>query len=175
MKKILISVICLLLCLSLFACTPLPTDEEGTEENKTSISEKEEPEKGTGEITSTFSEENKDPTEAATVINPENSRTVIGKGSIFFLLDVVTEDSTLMYEIHTDSTCLGDALIESGLVEGEEGPYGLYIKRVCGISAVFEEDNAYWGLNVNGESAATGADGITLLGGDTIELVYTPA
>ncbi len=101
--------------------------------------------------------------------------TTIGEGSLELTVKVVTEDKTLTLTVLTDATVLGDALIENGLVEGEEGPYGLYIKKVNGISAVYETDGAYWSLSVNGETALTGADGIETEDGAVYELVYTKA
>lgn len=99
--------------------------------------------------------------------------TTIGEGKTALSLKVITEDKTLSFTIMTDKTVLGDALTESGIVEGEEGPYGLYIKKVNGISAVYETDGAYWSLSVNGETAITGADGIEIDPAATYELTKT--
>lgn len=99
--------------------------------------------------------------------------TEIGEGAAVIYLNVVTPVSTVKFTLHTDKKILGEVLTESGIVEGEEGPYGLYIRKVNGISAVFEEDSAYWSLSVNGEAAATGADGIEIEDGMTYELTYT--
>ena len=64
-------------------------------------------------------------------------------------------------------------LLAEGLVEGEQGQYGLYIHAVDGERAVFEEDGAYWALMVNGEYALTGADSTPIQDGGAFQLIYT--
>ena len=44
------------------------------------------------------------------------------------------------------------------LIEGEEGPYGLYIKSVLGQVLDYETDGMYWSFYVGGEYAMTGVD-----------------
>ena len=53
---------------------------------------------------------------------------------------------------------VGDALLDLGLIEGDEGDFGLYVKKVCGIEAVYEKDKTYWAFYVNGEYAMSGVD-----------------
>jgi len=53
---------------------------------------------------------------------------------------------------------VGAALIKEGLIEGEEGPYGLYVKVVNGITAIYEEDGSYWAFYEDGEYALAGVD-----------------
>lgn len=85
--------------------------------------------------------------------------TVMGEGATVFQFSVVDLDkSETKYEIHTDETTVGAALIKLGLIEGEEGPYGLYVKKVNGITAVYEEDGSYWAFYENGEYGLTGVD-----------------
>jgi hypothetical protein len=60
--------------------------------------------------------------------------------------------------IHTDADTVGAALVELELIEGEPGPYGMYVKKVCGITAVYEEDGTYWAFYENGEYGMTGVD-----------------
>ena len=84
---------------------------------------------------------------------------VLGEGATVFQFSVVDLDkSETKYEIHTDETTVGAALIKLGLIEGEEGPYGLYVKKVNGITAVYEEDGSYWAFYENGEYGLTGVD-----------------
>ena len=64
-------------------------------------------------------------------------------------------------------------LQEEGLVEGEQGDYGLYITAVDGEEAVYEEDGAYWALYQNGEYAMQSADLTPINDGDQFSLVYT--
>ena len=45
-----------------------------------------------------------------------------------------------------------------GIIEGEQGPYGLYVKAVNGVYADYDTDGAYWAFYINGEYAETGVD-----------------
>ena len=87
------------------------------------------------------------------------SDTVMGEGQTVFPFTVVDVDGKEMaYEIHTDKTTVGDALLELGLIAGEDGPYGLYVKTVAGITLDFEADGRYWAFYINGEYAMSGVD-----------------
>lgn len=57
------------------------------------------------------------------------------------------------YRLRTDASYLSQALeeIEGLSVEGEEGDYGMYVRAVNGLEAVYERDQAYWAFYVNGE------------------------
>ena len=85
--------------------------------------------------------------------------TVLGDGATVFQFSVVDLDGNESYfEIHTDETTVGAALLAEGLIEGEEGPYGLYVKVVNGIPAIYEEDGSYWAFYEDGEYGLTGVD-----------------
>jgi len=88
---------------------------------------------------------------------------------------VIVDDKgqKLNFEVKTDADNLGDALIGAGLVKGEQGDYGLYIKYVCDIRADYEQDGAYWQLTKGGEYLMTGADSTPIADGETYELTYT--
>ena len=62
---------------------------------------------------------------------------------------------------------MGDALLELGLIEGEEGAYGLYVKKVNGITADYDTDQTYWAFYINGEMAMTGVDATDVEAGAT--------
>ena len=53
-----------------------------------------------------------------------------GKGETTVQLEVKVEDSSVTFTINTDKKTLGDALLEHGLIEGDESAYGLYVKKV---------------------------------------------
>lgn len=73
----------------------------------------------------------------------------------------------------TDEEYLAGVLLSEGLAEGEDGPYGLYIKVVDGEKADFDTDGAYWAVLQNGEYAALGVSKLPVNDGDTFSLVYT--
>ena len=85
--------------------------------------------------------------------------TVLGEGATVFQFSVVDlEENESKFEIHTDETTVGAALLNVGLIEGEDGPYGLYVTKVNGIEAIYEEDGSYWAFYENGEYGLTGVD-----------------
>ena len=88
---------------------------------------------------------------------------------------VYQDGSSKDFTYQTDAEYLGTVLTESGLVEGEQGAYGLYIKVVDGQRAVYELDQAYWQVFVGEEAAMTGADQIVIQDGASYRLVYTNA
>ncbi len=85
--------------------------------------------------------------------------TVKGEGRTVFPFTVIDADGNeTTYEIHTDKTTVGEALLELGLIEGEEGAYGLYVKTVDGITLDYDTDGMYWAFYANGEYAMSGVD-----------------
>ena len=87
---------------------------------------------------------------------------------------VVHKDgSEKVFEYATDAEYLGEVIVAEGLVNGEEGPYGLYFDTVDGEAAVWETDQAYWSILIGEEYATTGADGIVVTDGGEYSLVYT--
>lgn len=96
---------------------------------------------------------------------------VIGEGAITVRVSVTAGDKTVLLTVKTDKTVLGDALMEYGLIAGEEGAYGLYVKTVNGILADYNIDGYYWGLYQNGEYMLTGVDTTPIADGEAYELV----
>ena len=85
--------------------------------------------------------------------------TVRGAGTTVFTFSVVDDEGkATAYEIHTDKTLVGEALQELGLIEGEDGAYGLYVKTVDGITVDYDTDGKYWAFYVDGEYAMSGVD-----------------
>ena len=83
----------------------------------------------------------------------------LGEGATTFALVIKQLDgSSISATINTDAETVGEALEALGVLKGEEGPYGIYIKEVNGVTAVYEEDGTYWGFYIDGEYAMTGAD-----------------
>lgn len=92
--------------------------------------------------------------------------TVLGTGNTVFTFTVVDgEGEETVYEIHTDKIIVGEALLELGLIEGEDGPYGLYVKAVGGIRADYDKDGIYWAFYQNNKYAPTGVDLTTITPG----------
>ena len=92
----------------------------------------------------------------------------LGEGKTQFNFTVVDKDGKeTAFDIHTDKTTVGDALLELGLIAGEEGAYGLYVKQVNGITADYNVDQTYWAFYVNGEYGMTGVDVTNIEAGAT--------
>lgn len=99
--------------------------------------------------------------------------TEFGKGAKTVQVEVKVEDQSVTFTLHTDKDTLGDALLEHGLIAGDEGAYGLYVKTVNGMTADYDVDQSYWSFCKNGEYMMTGVDGTTIADGEHYELVYT--
>ena len=91
----------------------------------------------------------------------------LGEGSKTVMVEVRVEEQYVTFTIHTDKEMLGDALMEHGLVEGEMGAYGLYVKKVNGILAEYETTGTYWAFYINGEYGLTGVDKTDITDGAT--------
>ncbi len=96
-----------------------------------------------------------------------------GTGEITVQLEVKVEDQSVTFTIKTDEETLGAALLEHKLIEGEEGQYGLYVKKVNGITADYDIDQSYWVLYKNGEYCMTGVDTTSIADGEHYEFVYS--
>lgn len=81
-----------------------------------------------------------------------------GKGEKTVAVIVSVGDSAVTFTIRTDKDTVGAALLEHDLISGEESMYGLYVKRVNGITADYDVDQSYWAFYVNGEYAMSGVD-----------------
>ena len=76
----------------------------------------------------------------------------------FTFLVVDPDGKETSFQITTSKSTVGEALMDEGLISGEEGPYGLYVLTVNGLTLKYEEDGMYWAFYVNGEYALTGVD-----------------
>ena len=83
----------------------------------------------------------------------------------FVVVDLDGNETT--HEITSDAATVGEALMAEGLIDGEEGPYGLYVKTVTGITLDYETDGKYWAFYENGEYGLTGVDVTEITDGAT--------
>ena len=94
--------------------------------------------------------------------------TVKGEGNTVFYFNVIDKNgNTEKFEIHTNETTVGAALMAIDLIQGEEGAYGLYVKVVNGITADYDVDQTYWEFCVGDESSITGVDLTNIQAGAT--------
>lgn len=92
------------------------------------------------------------------------------KAYTFTVIDAEGAEKT--YELTTDEEMLGAALMNEGLLEGEEGQYGLFVKAVDGIAAD-EANQEWWCLTKGGESVMTGVDATPVEDGAAYEFTLT--
>ena len=97
-----------------------------------------------------------------------NKNKTVGTGDKEFTFTVVdAEGKETVFEVKTDKTTVGEALVEEGLIVGEESEYGLYVKTVNGITVDYDTDGKYWAFYVNDEYATSGVDSTDIVEGDS--------
>lgn len=97
--------------------------------------------------------------------------TTLGEGKKEICVEVTADDKTVTFTLKTDAKNLGEALLDTGLAEGEDGPYGLYIKKVNGITADYDIDQTYWSFCIDGEAQMKGVSDTEIAGGETFQLI----
>lgn len=103
-----------------------------------------------------------------TVSNVSETPEVIGQGEKkFFFIAEDKEGKETKWEVHSDDDTVGKALMAEGIIEGEDGPYGLYVKTVNGITLDYDKDGLYWAFYENDEYALTGVDQTEITEGQT--------
>ena len=103
--------------------------------------------------------QNEAPSTSVTDINTSSDVTVLGEGNTIFEFTVTDIDkNTTQFEIHTDKETVGEALLELGIIAGDDSEFGLYVKTVNGITVDYDTDGKYWAFYIDGEYATTGVD-----------------
>ena len=84
---------------------------------------------------------------------------VVGEGQTSFTFEVTHLDGTTkVFIVKTDAKTVGEALVGVGLIAGEDGPYGLYVKTVDGETLDYDTHRKYWAFYVNDAYATAGVD-----------------
>ena len=87
-------------------------------------------------------------------------------------VEVVHSDgSSNEYALETEEAYLGPLLVAEGLVEDEQGPYGLYFHTADGETAD-EGAQEWWKITKGGEMVNTSADTTPIAHGDHFELTF---
>lgn len=91
-------------------------------------------------------------------------------GSKQITVQVIHKDSsTEDFSLSTGQEFLGRALVDGGVVEDNQGAYGLYILTAGGETAD-ESNQEWWQITKGGEYLMTGADETPIADGDHYEL-----
>ena len=85
----------------------------------------------------------------------------------FTFVVVDTSGKETSFEISSGKATVGEALLDEGLIAGEDGQYGLYVKTVNGITLDFDADGKYWAFYVNDEYGMSGVDATEIVDGNT--------
>ena len=85
---------------------------------------------------------------------------------------VVSEEDVREFTVKTDEAYLGAALENEGLIEGEEGQYGLFITAVDGVKAD-DSKNQWWCITKNGEQVNTVVDTTPITDDEHYELTLS--
>ena len=75
--------------------------------------------------------------------------------------------------VETTRKTVGEALIDKGLIAGEDGPYGLYVKTVDGQTLDYDTDGMYWAFYVGGQYAPAGVEKTNIVDGETYSFEAT--
>ena len=96
------------------------------------------------------------------------SAIVKGEGeNAFVFIAVDLEGNSTHFMIKTDKETVGEALVELGLIAGDESEYGLYVKTVNGVTLDWDTHGKYWALYIGEEYALTGVDQVEIVPGTT--------
>lgn len=76
---------------------------------------------------------------------------------------------------YTDGQSVGEALVAAGLIEGEDGPYGLEVKTVNGVTREYDDGGVYWAFYEDGAYASKGVDQTSVKAGVTYSFVAEKA
>ena len=99
--------------------------------------------------------------------------TTAAAGITFDFKVVDLEGSETPFEITSAKATVGEALLDEGLIEGEDSEYGLYVTTVNGITADWDADQTYWAFYIDGEYATTGVDSTEIVEGQVYSFVLT--
>ena len=150
-SKAILSLICAILCVSTVLCSCSGGGNDATTAAGTIATET---------------------TAAYTVANGAHSK--IGSGKFSFMLEVIDSNgNSTVFDVASDKSTVGEALSSIGLISGEQGDYGLYVKTVNGITADYDKDGTYWAFSVNGELSQKGVDQTYVKNGDIYTFTVT--
>lgn len=89
----------------------------------------------------------------------QSSAIVKGEGeNAFVFIAVDLDGNSTHYMIKTDKETVGEALVENGLIAGDDSEYGLYVKTVNGITLDYDKDGKYWAFYEENAYANQGVD-----------------
>ena len=76
----------------------------------------------------------------------------------YTVITVDLEGNETKLEITSDKETVGEELLAQGIIAGDMGDYGLYIKTVNGLTLDWDKDAKYWAFYIGEDYAVTGVD-----------------
>lgn len=76
----------------------------------------------------------------------------------YTVITVDLEGNETTFEITSDKKTVGEELLAQGIIDGEQGDYGMYIKTVNGLTLDWDKDAKYWAFYIGEEYATAGVD-----------------
>ncbi len=98
-----------------------------------------------------------------------------GSGAKTIEVEVKAGEQSVTFTVKTDAENLEDALVEHGIIAGEQAQFGLMVDTVNGIRADYTLDGAWWQFFKDGAPLNTGASSELIEDGGKYGIVYTPA
>lgn len=101
--------------------------------------------------------------------------TTLGEGQYTLAITMEMEDKSILLTVKTNADNVKDALLEVGLIDGEQQAIGYLMSTLNGVRADYTLDGAYWMFCQAGEMLFYGIDAAPVAGEVAYEFVYTPA
>lgn len=104
------------------------------------------------------------------------SRPSVSEGEKAIMIQIIdNHNHAETYNFQTDAEYLRQAMEQcKGLTfVGSEGPYGLVLLTINGVTADYDKDQAWWSIYVNDELGNYGVDQQPVTDGDIFRLEYT--
>jgi predicted small lipoprotein YifL len=98
----------------------------------------------------------------------------IGQGDTVFRFEVTDDNEAVTaWNVHTDETTIGTALLGVDLIDGEMTAFGLYVETINGLTADYSRDQSWWAFFINGEMSMTGVSETEIEADAVYAFVYT--
>ena len=76
----------------------------------------------------------------------------------YTVITVDLEGNETTFDITSDKKTVGEELLAQGIIAGDQGEYGMYIKTVNGLTLDWDRDAKYWAFYIGEDYATTGVD-----------------
>lgn len=108
------------------------------------------------------------PAASQTTTIPVADGAELGEGSTQFTFGIEgLAGDPVTVTVNTDAATVGAALVDLGLIAGDDSEYGLYVKTVNGETLDWDTDGKYWAFYVDGQYATSGVDATEVVAGAT--------